>query len=117
MAVKKITGNRFVKTVYLDSLEIVARKGVESADLGQHAILTPGFVQMDVKTTWSPLFVQTVNLLNMALTVPWTVVIVNTVYPVQWIQENVQLVARKDGLEHTVQCPPSLYQANKQSKD
>lgn len=39
----------------------------------------------------------------MALTVPWTVAIVNTVYPVQWIQENVQLVARKDGLEHTVQ--------------
>lgn len=89
MAVKQITGNRFVKTVYLDSLEIIARKGVEIADLGQHAIRTPGSVQMDVKPTWSPLFVQNVNLLNMALTVPWTVAIVNTVYPVQWIQENV----------------------------
>lgn len=51
-----------LQTVYLDSLEIVARKGVEIADLGQHAIRTPGSVQMDVKPTWSPLFVQVMHL-------------------------------------------------------
>lgn len=39
----------------------------------------------------------------MALTVPWTVAIVNTVYPVLWIQAGVRQGASKDGLDHTVQ--------------
>lgn len=86
MAVKQITRNRCVKSVYLDFLDKIARTGVEIAKLGHHAILIPGSVQMDVKTTWFRLCVQNVNLLNMGPTALWTVVIVNTVYPVQWIQ-------------------------------
>lgn len=39
----------------------------------------------------------------MVITVPWTVVIVNRVYHVLWIQGTVTLVARKGGLGHTAQ--------------
>lgn len=37
----------------------------------------------------------------MVIIVPWTVVIVNRVYHVLWIQGTVALVVRKGGLGHT----------------
>lgn len=49
------------------------------------------------------LLFQNVNHINMVIIVPWTVVIVNRVYHVLWIQGTVALVVRKGGLGHTAQ--------------
>lgn len=51
-----------MQSVYLDFLDKIARTGVEIAKLGHHAILIPGSVQMDVKTTWFRLCVQVIQL-------------------------------------------------------
>lgn len=102
MAVKQITGNLCVKTVFPVSTEIVVKISVENVRLAQHATLHPVCVQMDARTTGYFLIVQNVNRINMELTVQPSVATVKAEAPALWIRGIVPVDAHTVGSGNAV---------------
>lgn len=102
MAVKQITGNLCVKTVFPVSTEIVVKISVENVRLAQHATLHPVCVQMDARTTGYFLIVQNVNRINMDLTVQPSVATVKAEAPALWIRGIVPVDAHTVGSGNAV---------------
>lgn len=85
MDVRQITYNRYVKTVFLVSMETTVRQSVGNVKMVQDVTRLLGYVQTDAEITGLYLIAQTVNRINTVLTVLLTVDIVSTTNRVLWI--------------------------------
>lgn len=101
MAVRQTIYDRYVKTVFLVSMETTVRKSVGNVKLGQDATGQPDCVQTDAESTGFYLTAQNVNRINTVLTVRLTVDIVSTTEHVLWILGSVLMDVWMGGQANT----------------
>lgn len=109
MDVRQITYNRYVKTVFLVSMETTVRQSVGNVKMVQDVTRLLGYVQTDAEITGLYLIAQTVNRINTVLTVLLTVDIVSTTNRVLWILGTVLVGVWMGGQANTaLQWSPTL---------